>query len=256
MAALSADGAKTDAKAQAYETLKVRLRQRMDDRGISDRALSRMLGDNESYIGQVLSGKNGIPGAARLRQIAELLKTTTDWLVGKVDSPTQFESEVSFAELPRGWNHGDDAHGIRLVASAFCDDLIVPSESGGELHIERIQIEVDHIVRMIERPAALWNAHEAYAIYFQGSSMERRFYQGDIGVVDPRRPPGRGEIGLFQLSDGSNAGVVTAIAKELVRATSGYVELLQYNPESTFRVPRSQVVAMHRIYRPDELLRI
>ena len=244
-----------DAKPQSYEILKARLRDRMETQGVSDRALSRKLGDNESYIGQVLSGKNGMPGAARLRLIAQELGTTTDWLVGIADDPAPMRSEVSFHELPQDWR-GPANDGIPLVGTAYCADLIIEGEHGENVEIEQIQIDVDHTIQMIERPSALWNAKDAYAICFQGSSMERRFYQGEIGIVDPRRPPSPGHIVLVKIGNGNSSTVTHALVKELVRSTSSFVELLQYNPEIKFRLPRTRVISVERVYRPDELLRL
>ena len=223
-----------------------------DTPGMNPRRLSRSIGKNDSYVGQLINGKGGMPGAEPLFGIARELGTTTDYLVGKVDNPAQLVSEVSFREMPQQWRR-DDLPGVPLVGTAFCADLVIEVD-GGDVEVEQLLLETDHTVRMVERPSGLWNVREAYAILFQGNSMERRFYQGDIGFVDPRRPPSPGQIGLFQLTDGKSNGVVTALAKELVRASSAYVELLQYNPELTFRIPRARVAAMHRIFRPDELI--
>ncbi|MEO5605582.1 MAG: S24 family peptidase [Novosphingobium sp.] len=201
-----------------------------------------------------LQRRKSTPNGPTLARIADALQTTSDWLLGNVENPGQLRSEVSFHELPQGWRE-PGAGSIPLLGTAFCADLIIEQE-GESVAIEQIQLEVDHTVRMIERPSALWNAPNAYAIYFQGSSMERRFYQGEIGIVDPRRPPSPGHIVLVKLNDGESQTVMTALVKELVRATSAYVELLQYNPEISFRIPRNRVEAMERIYRPDELLHL
>jgi hypothetical protein len=199
--------------------------------------------------------KGFLPSEPRLRRIAEELGTTTDYLMGRTEAPGPLESEVSFHDLPTGWREpGRD--GLRLLGTGLCADMIITDDEGNEVEIEQLQLEFDHTIRLIERPAALSNSREAYAIYFQGSSMERRYYQGEIGIVDPSRTPSPGNIVLVQLNDGSDLrnGVVLAIVKELVRSTSKWVELMQYNPERTFRIPRSRVVRMDPVYRPDELL--
>lgn len=231
-----------------------RLRE-LRDAGVTARSASIKATGKPDAIRDIKRAK-GLPNGPTLARIAEALQTTGDWLMGKVENPGALHSEVTFHELPQGWN-GPTGEGIPLILTAYCDDLIIDQgESGETVQIERIQLEVDHVLRRVQRPVALWNVHDAYAIEFHGSSMERRYYQGDIGIVDPRRPPSPGQVGLFQLTDGERSGVVTALAKELVRATTTYVELLQYNPEVSFRVPREQVVHMHRIFRPDELLYI
>ena len=230
-----------------------RIRERLEATGKTAHAVSREIGANPGYVRDLMDPeKTGVPSAARLTRLAEALDTTSDWLLGKADNPGPLRSEVTFRELPQGWRDAS-GQGIPVLGTAFCADLVV-EQDGGSVAIEQIQLEVDHTIHRIERPAALWNARNAYAIYFQGSSMERRFYQGEIGIVDPSRPPSPGHVVLVKLNDGESQTVVTALVKELVRATSSYVELLQYNPEISVRIPRARVVAIERIYRPDELL--
>lgn len=237
------------------EILVERIDERLRETGLTARNVSILATGKPDAIRDIKRAK-GVPNGPTLARIADALQTTSDWLIGKVENPAQLRSEVGFHELPQGWN-GPTGDGIPLVLTAYCDDLIIEQgESGQTVQIERIQLEIDHVLRRVQRPMSLWSVHDAYAIEFHGSSMERRYYQGDIGIVDPRRPPSPGQVGLFQLSDGTRTGVVTALAKELVRATNSYVELLQYNPELTFRIPRDQVVHMHRIFRPDELLQL
>jgi transcriptional regulator with XRE-family HTH domain len=242
----------SDVRLTAYETLKLRLRETMDRVGMSDRELSRRLGTNESYVGQVLSGKNGMPGGARLLQIAGILDTTTDYLTGKSDTAAQPLSEVSFRDVPQSFR-GTGEGGLKVLGTGFCDDLAVEGDDGSPIQVERVLLETDHVVRLIERPAALWNVREAYAIYCHGSSMEPRFEQGDLAIVDPRRPPGPGDYVVAQLNDGNGEDVVTVLIKRLVRATSAMVELEQFNPPHIFRVPRRQVQRLHRILSNNEI---
>lgn len=218
-------------------------------------ALSEAIGANRAYVGQLLKGKGGVPGAVYLRRLAEELKSTTDHLTGKAESSAPLVSEVSFHEAPRLWQPDSPVDGIPLLGTGFCDDLAVQDEDGGELEVERVLLETDHVVRYIARPPALWAARDAYAISFMGTSMQDRYKQGDVGIVDPRRTPGPGDDVVVQLTDGNGGSdVMTVLVKELVRASGSYVELRQLNPERTFRIPRSQVARMHRIVPYTELL--
>lgn len=238
------------------------LLQRIDERlkiiGRSRYWLSKQLTDGKRHgVITDIERKSFLPSEPRLRHMAELLETTTDYLMGRVDNPAQVLSEVSFRAVPLGLpapGYASTSEPLKLVGTGFCADLVLTGDEGETLEIEQILLEADHTLRLLARPPALLGAADAYAIYFQGSSMERRFYQGEIGVIDPRRPPSPGHVVLVQLSDGNGPGVIHALVKELVRVTSGYVELLQYNPEIRFRVPRERVVRMDRVYRPDELL--
>ncbi len=245
---------RTNEKDAEKEILIRRLRELIDAHpDMSARKLSNLIGANQAYIGQILSGKGGIPSAVYLRKIAEVLETTTDYLTGKADDGRQPVSEVSFRDPPKDWR-GSSGKGVPVLGTGFCDDLAVGDEDGGTLQVERLMLESDHVIRMVARPPGLWAAPDAYAIYYHGSSMEPRFKQGEMGMVDPRRPPSPGDDVVVQLTDGNGGrDVVTVLVKELVRATSSHYELKQYKPLMTFKVPRRQVARIHRIVPAAEL---
>lgn len=220
--------------------------------GKTARSVSIAIGANQGYVRDLIDPeKTSIPSAARLQRLAEELETTTDYLMGRVSSSIQPISEVRFADslpTPASRENG----GIPLIGTGFCADLDVETDGGEVIHIEQALFEEGHAIRLIERPPALWAAVDAYAIYYQGSSMEPRYYQGEIGIVDPRRPPGPGDFVLVQLCDGQTDDVVTVIVKQLIRSTSSYIELRQFNPAVSFRIPRGKVKRLHRIVGPNE----
>ena len=233
--------------------LAVRLRERLAASGKSPRAVSLEIGANQGYVRDLLDPeKTGSPGGMRLARLAQALGTTTGYLIGDDTNPEQPASEVAFRELPQAWR-GKNEGGIKLLGTGYCADLRVESE-GGQVVVEQLQLEVDHVVRIIERPLALSGAKDAYAIYFHGSSMEPRYYQGEVAIVDPRRPAGPGDFVVVQLNNGASDEVITVLVKHLVRLTANYVELAQFNPALAFRLPRSQVSRIHRIVNPTEML--
>lgn len=235
--------------------LRLRLRERLDATGLSALAVSKEIGANTGYVRDLLDpDKTSIPSAERIERLARALGTTTDWLLGRADSPAQPLSEVSFRDAPQPW-HGTERDGIPLLGTAFCDGLAVEGPDGAPLQVERVLLDADHVIRLIARPPALWAARDAYAIYCHGDSMEPRYRQGEVAVVDPRRPPGPGDDVVVQLTDGNGGSdVVTVLLKQLVRATASYIELAQFNPPLTFRVPRSQVARLHRVVSLAEML--
>lgn len=234
------------------QLLRERVLERLTVMGKTPRAVSIEIGANQGYLRDLLDPeKGGTPSAARLQRLAEALATTTDYLMGLASTSAQPISEVSFGEAPpRGDRSRSD--GIRVLGTAYCADLEVESATGEVVKIEQSLFEADHVVSLIERPPALRAAQDAYAIYFHGSSMEPRYYQGEIGIVDPRRPPGPGDFVVVQLCDGQSDDVVTVLVKQLVRTTSAYIELRQFNPDLSFRVPRGKVKRLHRIIGPNE----
>ena len=234
------------------ETLRTRLREQLASTGKSAHALSREIAANPGYVRDLLDPeKTSIPSAARLHALATALDTTTDYLMGRAGLADQPHSEVSFRDVPQAWRGKRDDR-IPVLGTGYCDDLSVEAD-GSVAQIERWQLELDHTVRLIERPPALWNAPDAYAIYYHGSSMEPRFYQGEVGIVDPRRPPGPGDFVVVQLNDGASDTIVTVLVKQLERIAGGYVHLRQFNPDLRFRLPRAMVGRLHRIASPTEL---
>lgn len=193
-----------------------------------------------------------MPTGPALHDLAAELETTTDYLLGRVDVPDQVRSEVSIRDISTEWQ-GNRKDSIPVLGTGYCEDLILEGDDGEAFSVERVMLETDHVVRMIERPPALWNAREAYAIYFHGSSMEPRFYQGELGIVDPRRPPSPGDFVVVQLNNGESDSVVNVLVKQLVRTGGGFIYLKQFNPERSFRVARGLVSRMHRICGPNEL---
>lgn len=238
------------------DILRERVRQRLEATGKSAHAVSVAIGANRGYVRDLLDPeKTGMPGAARLRDLAEELDTTTEYLMGAVGNPAQVQSEVSIHDVHRDWiPERPTERGIPLVGTGDCAELSVVDEDGHEIEVERSSFDPDYHVRYIKRPSVLAGDRKAYAIYFHGSSMEPRFFAGEIGIVQPDRHAGPGDYVLAQINDGTEDHVVSVLVKRLVRQTSQFYELEQYNPPAVFRLPKRQVTHLHRIMLPNELL--
>ena len=189
--------------------------------------------------------RNGLPNSGTLSKYAEILGTTTDWLLGLTENEDQPLSEVGFVEVRQRWGEQPPSR-IPVYGTGYCDDLEVKLD-GECVKVEQTLFEPTNVVAMISRPPALLGVEGAYGIYFHGSSMEPRFFQGEIGVVTPNPPPGPGDFVVVQINDGNGDDVVHVLVKQLVRATSAFVELKQFNPEIVFRIDRRRVTRMHRI---------
>lgn len=238
------------------EYLQTRLRDLIDKSNKwTARSLSIALGANHSYVGQLLRGKGGMPSAERLDLMAELVGTTTDFLLGKAHNSEQIRSEVTLSDVRREWRGlSPEEPGIPLVGTGDCADLEVETEGGAAIQIERSSFDPEHCVTYISRPPALQGDSEAYAIYFHGSSMEPRYFAGEIGIVQPTRPAGPGDFVLVQLTNGQDGDVVSVLVKRLVRQNSHEVVLEQFNPQLVFTLQRRHVARIHRIVPPTELL--
>lgn len=226
------------------EILAQRITEARERKGLSAREVSMRATGKPDVIRDMLR-RQSTPNGATLAKIAEVLDTTTDWLLGRSQVSSQPASEVGFREMASGFK---SPHAARLpvYGTGYCDDLEI-QQDGHYVQIEQTMFEPSHIVHMISRPPALLGADGAYGIYFYGSSMEPRYNQGEIGVVVTTPPPGPGDFVVVQLNDGNGDDVVHVLVKRLVRTTSSYVELEQFNPAIVFRVDRRRVTRMHRI---------
>lgn len=170
---------------------------------------------------------------------------------------TQGEKESSVVREPYLAFRGDDRpRDVPILGTAECADLQFESD-GALTPVETMQLDLDEVIDYARRPVSLDNRRDMYAIYFRGFSLAPRYEPGEIGYVDPKRPPAPGNYVVVQLRgpDGDDGErVFRVLAKRLVKITSTYVELEQFQPAMTFRVDRRDVRHIHRIVPWDELV--
>ncbi|MBX7459529.1 S24 family peptidase [Qipengyuania huizhouensis] len=226
------------------------LRKKFD---LSERQLSIDVTGKPDLIRDI-KRRGHLPTADNLARMAQVLGTTTDYLLGYSKDSEQVRSEVGLSERPIDLTTSRSEPGIPLVGTGDCADLEVCDESGKMVQIERSSFDEDYHVRMIARPPALRGARDLYAVYFHGESMQPRFEPGEVGIVDPRRPAGPGDYVLVQLNAGDSDEVVSVLVKRLVRQNARELVLEQFNPALTFTVPKSRIARVHRILQQTDLL--
>lgn len=96
-----------------------------------------------------------------------------------------------------------------------------------------------------ERPSILDGVSDGFAMYVVNDSMEPRYFQGDLLLVHPRRPPRPGNDVL--LIKKSENGEHHAMIKRLVRSNSKEVVVRQFNPPKEIVVPRDQLANLFRV---------
>lgn len=166
------------------------------------------------------------------------------------------ERKAAVGESPRAFRPLERPRDVPVLGTAVCHDMQFDDESGEMVDIEALEIDLDEVVDWLARPLALDKRPDIYGIYYTGISMLPRFEPGEPGYVDPRRMPKVGDYAVVQLAGDDGNGdhrVIAAIAKKVVRISATFVELEQFNPARTFRVPRSRIAAIHRIIPPGEL---
>lgn len=203
-------------------------------------------------------------GRARHDTIEKLLEAVgVSWAefdAGSVPTPRPVRSDTPTASAFH--DPTDDSRptarprDVPVLGTAQCADLAFDDDSGELVNIEALEIDLDEVVDWLARPLALEKRADVYGIYYTGISMMPRFEPGEPGYVDPRRMPKIGEYAVIQLAGTDADGeqrVIAAVAKRIARITSAFVELEQFNPALTFRVPRERIAAIHRIIPWSEL---
>jgi phage repressor protein C with HTH and peptisase S24 domain len=114
--------------------------------------------------------------------------------------------------------------------------------------IELTELHMHQVIDRVPRPVSLAGDQSAYALRIVGDSMFPRFKPGERVAVSPKKPVHIGDDVIVQLrgpdgDDGERIHMV--LIKELVRRTSTFIELRQYNPNMVFRVEARRVAHIH-----------
>jgi len=130
-----------------------------------------------------------------------------------------------------------------------------PIDIGG-IAVEQTELNSYDVIDHFRRPAALRGRKDVYGVYIQGSSMAPRFQEGEIALVDAKRPPQVGDDVLVYTCEPEDEGerLSACLIKRLVRRTAHHIELEQFNPAHTFKLERSRIKEVHRVIPWTELL--
>lgn len=193
--------------------------------------------------------------AKRAPEFAAKLGVPTDWLLRGGPMPAvnveaaRIVSEVAPTGIldPRAEKYGSEVlEPIPLLGTAMAGEW-----SGPDKHIELTELDLGEILDQVARPLSMVADRNAYAVTIVGDSMWPRFRPGRRVIVSPRAPVSIGDDVILQLlgpaDDGGERRVVMVLIKELVRRSAAYVELRQFNPDITFKVPIDQIAGLHKV---------
>ena len=125
--------------------------------------------------------------------------------------------------------------------------------------VEQTTLNRAEVVQYVRRPVILNDRPQAYGLFVSGSSMSPRYDDGEMVVVDPKARLRIGDDVVVYLrpenpEDDTGEAARAALVKRLRRRTASYIELEQFSPATVFQVPMSEVVDVHRVVPPSELL--
>jgi len=204
------------------------IRDTLAQRHLNMSAVSKMLGKNHAYLHQFLD--RGIPA-----QLPELVR---EQLARILDVPEE--------KLKGGGGKGSRLPTVGRPGASFMGDKIrvYGAAQGGPDGWFPWNGE---IVDYVSRPPHLAGATEAYAVYVAGSSMEPRYYAGELVYVHPGKPATTGAFVLVQVRPDSEGEAPRAFIKRLVRRTATKVTFEQFNPPKELDIKASDIKSMRRI---------
>jgi transcriptional regulator with XRE-family HTH domain len=251
------------------EVLQTRLRDRLEASGLSARAASIIAVKQPDAINNILN-KGASPTFERLIAIADALGTNVGYLIGTTNDPTPDEqglSGVSGEFLAPHAEYVPPSPSMPLMGQMNKDVPVYGTALGGDLRVQDAPIEgqlaelttlnTGEVIDFLRRPPALAHNRKIYGLYVVGTSMEPVFDSGSAIVIEPTRPPSIRDYVVVYLRDratDADGGTSAVLIKRLVRRSASFVELEQYNPPCTFRIPAADVSAMHRVLSVTEML--
>jgi hypothetical protein len=227
-----------------------RIEERLADLNLSDRKASLEAVGKPDMIRDIRRGR--MPAANRLNSLADVLGASAEYLLGETDIlPAASQSMPRV--VPRIQEMPKD---IPVYGTAIGADASFMSEVDQAVAIEQIDLDYSDVIDRFRRPPLLAGRKDVYGLYVAGTSMEPAFESGRGILVDPKRPPAvRDYVVVYIAPPGSHAdmdGVRSVLLKRLVRRSASYIELAQFEPATTFRVPTKVIQAMHRVMPWDE----
>jgi phage repressor protein C with HTH and peptisase S24 domain len=222
----------------------------MQRHDINNRKLAELLEISEDKVSKSLTDK----GKPRQWKAAEALRLSQ---LIKDDQSPLIKTEVrgtgmTAAEVRDAWAMRGNVEPVPLVGTAL-------GGAFGDLEgVEMTELRLHEILDYLARPQGLADDRDAYAVEIVGDSMAPRFEPGERVFVSPKATVRPGDDVIIQLTDpngrGDHADAITEVLiKRLVRRTASYVELRQFNPDTTFEVPITRIatqggkLAMHRV---------
>ena len=227
------------------EILRQRIEERLKSLGLSASAVSRKATGSPDTIRSWFNHPDRSPRIDTLGRVAEELQTTPEWLQGRTDVPAVDVTPPKPPELRA-------ADTLAPARNSMPADVPVMGTAAGSLLSGAFQLQ-GGVIDYVRRPPALSGARDIYALYIEGSSMEPRYFPGELVYVNPHKPPRIGDTVIVQELNGDNTPVAASIGV-LHKRANGTIILRKYNPrDAEITIVQTRIFAIHRVLTPNEL---
>jgi hypothetical protein len=237
--------------ARDMQALVDRIEERLAALNLSDRKASINAIGKPDLVRDIRRGVE--PRYARLKALADVLDTTTDYLWGESDiSRAEPATDAPQRVIPRILEMEKD---IPVYGTAIGADIEFMSTIDGAIAVEQTDLNTSDVIDRFRRPPALRDRPDIYGLYVAGTSMEPAFESGRGILVDPKRPPAIRDYVIVYIRNGTEASqeqCSSVLIKRLVKRSASFVELEQFNPPGIFPVSTKDIASMQRVMPWDE----
>lgn len=212
------------------------IKDRLEKAGKNQADLARYMGWSDSMVSKLLSGARQL----KAREADKILQ-----FFGEADHSyeKEFTSDV---------RRVDTTPAIPSRSVMPLDVPILGTAWGGESGDFTMNGETGAFAR---RPPRYEGRTDVFALYVEGTSMEPRYYAGELILVEKRRPPQNGDHVVVELNSGPD-GNREAYLKVLVARTPTKLKLRQYSPPKEIEIELTKVGQVLRVLTTVDLLGI
>lgn len=223
--------------------------------GMTEASWARAAKVNSSLF-QDMKTKGSRPRIDTLEKLLNSARISMSEFYGLMGVESDAPPPANVVEAPnQPFRHRSNPMDVPVWGSAEGSDYVPDLDEPGTC-VETTTLMPDEIIDHIRRPIGIAEKRAVYALFVVGTSMEPRYLDGEPIFVDPVRAPAIGDHVVLQLAapDGDGGDrVVRAMVKRLERRTADFYLLSQYTPQTTFKVAKANVMAIHRVIPPNEL---
>lgn len=247
------EACKADSIPCMTQTFQDRAKQRLKALDLSPSGASEKAGLSRETLPKLLKNETALPGARTLSRLAAVLGTSEQWLLtGQGPEGLESSADQSKGSLTRSINEVRSADVPAPSRNGMPSDVPVMGTAAGSLLSGAFQLQ-GGVIDYVRRPPALSGARDIYALYIEGSSMEPRYFPGELVYVNPHKPPRIGDTVIVQELNG-DGGPVSASIGVLFKRVNGTVILRKYNPpDAEITITQTRIAAIHRVLTPNEL---
>lgn len=262
-----------------------RINERLAALGLRPRTASLRAQLGADAIRSIQRGKSQYPRTDTLAKLAPVLGTTLEYLSTGTGPAELAEARAAYAGIDNrgssapeinestrdGHNSGPVStdnypKGVAIVGDKAPDQPLIlhraPAFGGRDLPVRGVAAAGTDALFITNgephdwllRPAVLIGVNEAYAVIAAGTSMEPRYFDGEVVFVHPGRrvAPGPHTFVVVQFYPQEEGEAPRAVIKKYERQTGSELILSQYNPAQELRFAIETVKSIHLVVNPGD----